>query len=107
MFSLTDIIAMNARAAAGSSKLKRAASSKRKPKCGYWNCNSRASRSHLVYDIFSEDPKDVIDLCESHDGFTGDRRIRRCCILTCLEVAQERHAVFGGVERANGGQHEH
>lgn len=28
------------------------------------------------------------------------REIRRCCIKACLEIAEERHAIFGGVMRA-------
>ena len=35
-------------------------------------CQSRATRSHLVYDIFSDDPKGVLHLCETHDGYSGD-----------------------------------
>jgi hypothetical protein len=71
MFSLPDIIAMNARAVVAEPKLKRAANRKRKPRCGYWNCTSNATVSHLVYDIFSDTAKDVIHLCEHHDGFSG------------------------------------
>jgi hypothetical protein len=72
MWSLPDIKSLNTRAAAAASKLKRVAISKRKPNCEHWNCNSRATRSYLVYDIFSDDPKAVLHLCERHDGYSGD-----------------------------------
>ena len=72
MWSLPDIKALNTRAASEASKLKRAATSKRKPKCEHWKCSSRATRSYLVYDIFSDDPKAVLHLCERHDGYSGD-----------------------------------
>ena len=72
MWSLPDINRLNANAAAKAKKLKREAASKRKPSCQFWNCSQPATRSYLVYDIFSDDPKDVLHLCEQHDGFSGD-----------------------------------
>jgi len=30
------------------------------------------TQSILVYDIFSDDPKDVLHFCERHSGFSGD-----------------------------------
>jgi hypothetical protein len=71
MWSLPDINSLNARAAAGAESLKRQARSKRKRKCEYWKCETRAVRSYLIYDIFSNDPKGVLHLCDDHDGYSG------------------------------------
>ena len=91
MWSLPNIKTMNARAAVAASKLKRAARSKRKPQCGYWNCNSRATRSYLVYDIFSEDPKDLLHLCERHDGYSGDPMEGYFTCAHCARVIVENY----------------
>jgi hypothetical protein len=72
MWSLPDITRLNANAAAKAKKLKREAASKRKPNCEFWKCSQQATRSYLVYDIFSDDPKDILHLCEQHDGFSGE-----------------------------------
>jgi hypothetical protein len=72
MWSLPDINRLNATAAGQAAKLKRQARARRKPKCECWNCTDRATVSHLVYDIFSDDPKDVLHLCEQHDGYYGN-----------------------------------
>jgi hypothetical protein len=72
MWSLPDIKSLNARAASGAKSLKRQARSKRKRKCEYWKCETPAVRSYLTYDIFSDDPKGVLHLCDGHDGYSGD-----------------------------------
>jgi hypothetical protein len=72
MWSLPDIVVLNARAAANARNLKRAARRKRKPHCEHHRCAQPARRSFLVYDIFSDDPKDVLHLCDNHVGYSGD-----------------------------------
>ena len=37
-----------------------------------WNGDEKpADYGYLVYDVFSDDPKDLIFTCEDHDGYTG------------------------------------
>jgi hypothetical protein len=72
MWSLPDIQRLNECAAQNARKLKGEAARKRKPQCQHYNCTERAEVSHLVYDIFSDDAKDVLHLCEQHDGYSGD-----------------------------------
>jgi hypothetical protein len=82
---------MNARAATAASKLKRTARNKRKPKCEHWNCDSRATRSYLVYDIFSDDAKDVLHFCERHDGYSGDPMEGYFTCANCDRVMAENY----------------
>ena len=72
MWSLPDIQALNEQAAANANKLKREARRKRKPKCEQWSCDTPATDSFLVYDIFSDAPKSVLHLCARHVGYSGD-----------------------------------
>jgi hypothetical protein len=72
MWSLPDISRLNASAAANANQLKREVKRKRKPKCEHHDCNCRADASFLVYDIFSDDPKGILNLCEDHIGYSGD-----------------------------------
>src|SRR5436190_917258 len=70
MWSLPDIRNLNERAAQNATKLSRAAERKRKPNCEYYNCTRRADHSFLWFDIFSDDPKGIIHLCEQHVGYS-------------------------------------
>jgi len=75
MWSLPDIKRVNAKAAANATKLKREAARKRKPNCERCECSGRkhpANVSFLIYDIFSDDPKDVLHLCHDCVGQSGD-----------------------------------
>jgi hypothetical protein len=75
MWSLPDINRMNANAAAKATKVKREAARKRKPNCERCECFGRkrpADVSFLIYDIFSDDPKDVLHLCQDCVGQSGD-----------------------------------
>lgn len=72
MWSLPDLIRLNEKAAANANKLRREARRTKKPQCEHYGCASEATRSYLVHDIFSDDPKGVLHLCERHDGYSGD-----------------------------------
>jgi hypothetical protein len=91
MWALPDIKSLNARAASNADKLRREAQRKRKPICEHWDCNGRADESFLWYDIFSDDPKGVIHLCERHVGYSGDpmEGFFNCC--DCGRVMIENH----------------
>jgi len=66
MWSLPDIQRMNERAAAQSRQVKREAARKRKPQCSHYGCEQRAAKSFLYYDIFSNQPKGVVHVCDRH-----------------------------------------
>ena len=75
MWALPDIKRLNANAASNAKKLKREAARKQKPQCARCECFGRKRRaevSFLVYDIFSDDPKDVLHLCQDCVGMSGD-----------------------------------
>jgi hypothetical protein len=75
MWSLPDINRMNACAAASAAKLRREAKSKNKQecrRCAIFGRDRKADVSFLVYDIFSDDPKSVLHLCENCVGQSGD-----------------------------------
>jgi hypothetical protein len=75
MWSLPDIKSLNARAAANAATLNREAKSEDKPVCKRCECFGRkhpAEMWFLVYDIFSDDPKSVLHLCDDCVGQSGD-----------------------------------
>ena len=66
---------MNARAAANASKVKSASKHPEKFHCARCACFGRqtpSDRAYIIYDIFSDDPKDVLYLCDNCDGQSGD-----------------------------------
>jgi len=80
MWALPDIKAMNNEAAANAAQLKRAVKSRKlggkklKCECADWgSCGTCEGDIHtyLWYDIFSDDPKGILALCDKHDGYTG------------------------------------
>lgn len=78
MWSLPDINRMNSEAAGQKTKLERAAQTghldRKKLKCE-WNGHDKHCqgelRHYLWYDIFSDDPKGILTLCQAHDGYYG------------------------------------
>ena len=71
---------------------------KRKPVCEHIDCTNSATVSYLTYDIFSDDPKGVIHLCEQHDGYSGDPMegyftCARCHRVMAENYTWERYAV--------------
>jgi hypothetical protein len=91
MWSLPDINRLNANAASNAKRLEREARRKRKPNCEHWNCNESATVSHLTYDIFSDDPKGVLHLCEHHDGYSGDPMEGHFTCSSCHRVMVENY----------------
>jgi len=80
MWSLPDINRMNSEASSQKRKLERAAKTgildREKLTCEWQGHDelSRCSgelRHYLWYDIFSDDPKGILTLCEHHDGYYG------------------------------------
>jgi hypothetical protein len=80
MWSLPDINRMNSEASKEKAKLERAAQTgrldRKKLKCE-WKGHDKNNvcegelRKYLWYDIFSDDPKGILTLCERHDGYYG------------------------------------
>jgi hypothetical protein len=91
VWALPDINRLNATAAANAAKLRRQARSKRKPACEYYGCPNRATMSYLTYDIFSDDPKGAIHLCEHHDGYSGDPIEGYFTCARCTRVMAENY----------------
>jgi hypothetical protein len=77
MWSLSDINRLNGNATTNARKLRREAARKRKPQCGIYGCSHRAEHSTVWYDIFSDDPKGVIQTCPDH-GWADDPDLFRC-----------------------------
>ncbi len=76
MWALPNIIAMNQEAARNRPKFERAARTgkldRKKIPCMYESPECEGEiRTYLVFDIFSDDPKEVIGVCEHHDGYYG------------------------------------
>ena len=80
MWSLPDINRLNAEASSQKSRLEKALRTgvlNRKKLTCEWHDHDSPSRCegdlrHYVwYDIFSEDPKGILSLCEHHDGYYG------------------------------------
>jgi len=76
MWSLPDIVRMNEEAAseAAQAKLQHEVESPHEHSCEVCEWNGKdtpADYSYLWFDIFSQDPKGTIFLCEQHDGYTG------------------------------------
>lgn len=76
MWSLPDINRMNAEASTSKRKLERAVRTgtlnRHKLTCEHEGDDCRGEqRRYLWYDIFSQDPKGVLTLCEKHDGYYG------------------------------------
>jgi hypothetical protein len=69
MWSLPDIAAMNKRAEASRLTLEQRVeainSGKSEEKCD--TCNAVATRAELIYDIFSDDPKNLVAACAEHE----------------------------------------
>jgi hypothetical protein len=72
MRSIYSIFRLNAAAAANAEQIERKAKRQRKPNCDHPTCNRRSDRSFLVYDIFSEAPKDALKFCRHHLGLCAD-----------------------------------
>lgn len=76
MWSLPDINRMNSEAAASAKRLERAVRTGKLDgktlTCEHESdeCSGKLYH-HLWYDIFSDDPKGVLTLCEHHDGYYG------------------------------------
>ncbi len=76
MWSLPDIVRMNNEAAqaAQQSQFEKDAA---KPQdhlcevCGWSSKETKADYGYVWFDIFSDDPKGTIFVCEDHDGYTG------------------------------------
>lgn len=78
MWSLPDITRMNSEAFQQNKKLERAAHTgildRKRLKCeweGHYEPCEGELRHYLWYDIFSDDPKGILTLCEHHDGYYG------------------------------------
>jgi hypothetical protein len=78
MWSLPDIIRMNAAAVEEKSKFEQALETGildgEKLECEWTGHNEPCEgelRHYLWYDIFSDDPKGILTLCEHHDGYYG------------------------------------
>lgn len=80
MWSLPDIIRMNSEASQEKEKLERAVRTgilnRKKLTCEWAGHNENHPcegelRHYLWYDIFSDDPKGILTLCEAHDGYYG------------------------------------
>ena len=73
MWSLPDIVAMNNAAHENARKLERASRTlklnRKRLRCDY--CEKPAATAHLYYDIFSDDPKGLVALCQEHDDDHG------------------------------------
>ncbi len=76
MWALPSIVSMNEAAGRDRRRLERAAGTGilngKKIPCNHGDetCEGEL-RTYLVYDIFSDDPKEVPALCERHDGYYG------------------------------------
>lgn len=97
MWSLPNIVRMNEEAVRNRSKLERAAKTGKlngkKIPC-YYAGNGKCEgelRTYLVYDIFSDDPKEVIGLCEHHDGYYGSPAEGYFTCDDCLRVMLENY----------------
>lgn len=68
MWSLPNIVSMNARAAAQAVKLRRAArrGPGKRQRCEAYGCEQLAAKSELWFDIFSDDPKGIVHTCDDH-----------------------------------------
>jgi hypothetical protein len=66
MWSLPDLERLNARAKENVPTLKREARRKEKPECEVYGCENRAVESVEYFDIFSNDPKGLLHVCEYH-----------------------------------------
>lgn len=78
MWSLPDIQRMNSEAATNRKRLERACRTgildRKKLVCEWANHDGKCEgelRHYLWYDIFSDDPKGILTLCERHDGYYG------------------------------------
>ncbi len=80
MWSLPDLARLNSQAASNKKSLERAVRSGRLDgkflTCEYAghrgsDCHGRLHH-YLWFDIFSDDPKGIITLCDHHDGYSGD-----------------------------------
>ena len=113
MWSLPDINQLNARAAAEASKIKRAIrrGPGKRQECEYYSCKQRAVESVPWFDIFSEDPKGLIHVCDEHpaesvgefftcencqrlivDHYTWERyQVRLADRVLCLKCAAEEY----------------
>jgi hypothetical protein len=74
MWSLPDITAMNKRAEASrltlEQRVKAINSGTSEEKCD--SCNAVASHAELIYDIFSDDPKNLVAACVDHEIANGE-----------------------------------
>jgi hypothetical protein len=70
MWSLPNIAAMNARAAAQASKLRRAMrrGPGKRQVCDVYGCGGKAFESVPWFDVFSDDPKGLIHVCTAHSA---------------------------------------
>lgn len=100
MWSLPDINQLNARAAAEGSKIKRAirrGPSKRQ-QCEYAGCNRQAAESVAWFDIFSDDAKGLIHVCDEHpaESFDGFFKCDACDRVVAENYTWERYQVSLG-----------
>jgi hypothetical protein len=97
MWSLPNIKAMNAQAAAQASKLRRAArrGPGKRQKCEYYGCEERAVESAPWFDIFSEDPKGLVHVCAGHNPWDveGFFLCDECQRVICDHITWERYQV--------------
>jgi hypothetical protein len=97
MWSLPNIKAMNAQAAAQASKIRRAArrGPGKRQTCEYRGCQERAVESAPWFDIFSEDPKGLVHVCAGHNPWDveGFFLCDECQRVICDHITWERYQV--------------
>jgi hypothetical protein len=97
MWALPNIQRMNADAAAKASKLRRAVrrGPGKRQDCEYYGCDRRAVESVPWFDIFSDDPKGLIHVCDGHlaEDVEGFFLCDECQRVICDHITWERYQV--------------
>ncbi len=100
MWSLPDIKRLNSEAQSNRNKFKRAVRTgtldRKKLQCEWRDHDEPAKCSgdlhhYSVYDIFSDDPKGVLTLCEHHDGYYGSPSEGYFECIDCNRVTTENY----------------
>jgi hypothetical protein len=100
MWCLPNIVSLNARAAANAKNLKRALrrGPGKRQKCEVYGCQQHAVESVPWFDIFSDDPKGLIHVCEAcpADAVEGFFRCEACERVMIDHITWERYEVVVG-----------
>ena len=97
MWSLPEINAINAQAAANAAKLRRQIrrGPSKQQKCEVYGCEEHATKSHPWFDTFSDDPKGLVHVCPDHVAEDVEEMFccGQCNRLMCDHYTWERYRV--------------